>query len=241
MRIKNIQDIKSDFNVQNDLIQSPESGFLQIERLGIQKDVILLFSNRIFYSKSRRIPVFLYGGFFGGVNVASYFSCSFRQNYILRNEPSFFFNSPTLSPNLITGIVVCPTPIELMSYVQLKKPNLERTVMLCAHPEMPLKNIRQALDFFPNAKFTSIFSKASPYERLKHLSIDMSLQNIPHKIEISSGNVVFHIRKSKISSSLENINGLYLNKVRRHAKSIVKHMPPPRPFNSYNSILNGTI
>lgn len=239
MRNKNFRGINNDFNVKQDLMKVPDRGYSQIEKFGIKKSTLDYFFDHIQYSSTRRIPVFVYRDFFGNENGYLYFSESFNMAYIEGDGPSLFYNTPTLSPKLVRTVFFCPSPIELLSFVQLKNIDCSISVVVCLHPDSPINELKRILDFFPYSNFVSIHGQDSPYDTLKYLSIDFTLQEIPHKIEISSGKVVFHIRRSQFSTSLDNINWEFLNDVRRHTKYLVKNRPPEKPYKSFNEIING--
>lgn len=232
-----IQDT-ANFNAKDDLCRPNGGNYYQLERLGLNKVTIAKYADQISYSKSRQIPVFIYRDIDGRINRFQYFSTSFYKDYPINDTGSYFYLPPILPHRLITTVIICPSPIELLSYHQLRKVDKQNWLLLSMHPKTHVRKFKEIHERFPNAKFISIHSNESPYNQIRHLSMDLAVAKVNHTISFLNGDVTIKLKHKEYRCELSNFSREFVDKVKQHIRFKVKHVPPVKPFLSYNEILN---
>lgn len=232
-----IQDT-ANFNVKDDLCQPNGGSYYQLERFGLNKMTIAKYADHISYSKSRQIPVFIYRDIDGEINRFQYFSTSFSKDYPIYDTGSYFYLPPILPHRLITTVIICPSPIELLSYHQLRKIDGQNWLLLSIHPKTHVHKFKEIHERFPNAKFISIHSNESPYNQIRHLSMDLAVAKVHHTISFHNGDVIIKLKHKEYRRELSSFSRAFVDQVKQHIRFKVKHLPPIKPFISYNEILN---
>lgn len=232
-----IQDT-ANFNAKDDLCRPNGGNYYQLERLGLNKVTIAKYADQISYSKSRQIPVFIYRDIDGRINRFQYFSTSFYKDYPINDTGSYFYLPPILPHRLITKVIMCPSPIELLSFHQLRKIDGQNWVLLSIHPRTHVHRFKEIQERFPNAKFISIHSNESPYNQIRHLSMDLAVAKVNHTISFLNGDVTIKLKHREYRCELSNFSRAFVDQVKQHIRFKVKHSPPVKPFLSYNEILN---
>lgn len=228
------------FDIYGDLFPTGPDRYYQLEKLGIAPGTVDLYRSELSYSIKRRIPVFLYRNIDGEVNMVQYFSETFSREYRTGNGASYFAEPPTLPTRLISHVVLCPDPLELLSYRQIKGETGDRCCLLTIHRKTHITEFNEIVSRFPNAKFSTIHCNRTPYDHIRHLSMDLTIGRVGHTISFANGEVIVKLRHKIYRQDLSDFSRSFLDTVKQHIRFKVKHLPPPRPYKSYNEVLNRT-
>lgn len=211
---------------------------VELQKIGLLPETISTFKTEISNSETRGIPIFKYHTIEREFSGYSYFSKTYKKHYKNTNQPAFFFLEPKHQDLFIRNIVICPDPIELLSYYQLKGPCLEENLLIAMHPHSNLKSLSDILNYYPNKKIKSIYPNTNYEDILNNIAIALTLTDIEHNISAQQGIIKIAINKRNYESPISKIDMPFIDKIFRKQTRDVKIINPPSGFTSFNNIVN---
>ena len=237
MNSLNISDIVHYKSIEKDVIEFDLHKIYELTNVGLEIDTIASFSKAMFTSRERGIPVLKYHDLEYTFNGYSYYSETFKDHKLISKKPSFFYLEPA-SSQAIKSVVICPDPIELLSYYQIRSVSNEETLLIAPHPHTKLSSLSWLLEKYSHSNFYSIFPHNNPDDILNNLAINLALSGTEYKLDITDSIVYVSYKKKTYTSVLSKINMSFFNTVISRKHRVLKAHNPPKKYFSFNQIIN---
>ena len=237
MNSLNISDIVHYKRIENDVIELDLQKIFELTNVGINKDTLETFSSSIFTSKERGIPILKYHDSEYTFNGYSYFSETFKEHNLISKKPSFFYIEPVVKQAIKT-VIICPDPIELLSYYQIRSVSNEETLLIAPHPHTKLSSLSWLIEMYPNRNYFSIYPQNNPEDILNNIVINLALSGFSYTLKVANSIMEIEYKTRSYRSPLSEINMPFFTKVISKRNRVVKSYNPPKEYYSFNQVIN---
>lgn len=234
----NITDILPQKKEAKDFLPFDLNRSVELTEIGLEFRILQDYQENLRISKERKIPIFIFNDLSGTTTGISLFSSTFKEHLLYGETASFFFRKPEIPYSAIGEVIICPDPIELLSYYQINRNRLNQQLLIAPHPNFKLASTSVLLEYFPNARFRCLFPRNTPYDILCSMAINLSLTKQNYSIKLFSPNIHIALERSTHIIRYEEIDYRFFRKVMRNGPLKVKNISPPKNFYSFNQIIN---